>query len=84
MNHKKKLYLEKKSPICCLWSLSMEHLPLRCQEKLHLKNVICLCCLLHLLANFSNILFAYRQTVWNQIRLLLKEQSDLDPHCLQQ
>ena len=27
--------------------------------------------------------FAYRQTVWTQIRLLLKEQSDLGPHCLQ-
>ena len=29
-------------------------------------------------------IFAYRQTVWTQIRLLLKEQSDLGPHCLQQ
>ena len=28
-------------------------------------------------------IFAYRQTVWTQIRLLLKEQSDLGPHCLQ-
>ena len=28
-------------------------------------------------------IFAYRQTVWAQIRLLLKEQSDLGPHCLQ-
>ena len=27
--------------------------------------------------------FAYRQTVWTLIRLLLKEQSDLGPHCLQ-
>ena len=47
------------------------------------ENVVCLCRLLHLLANFSNILFAYRQTVWTQIRLLIKEQSDLGPHCLQ-
>ena len=47
-------------------------------------NVISLCRLLHLLANFSNLHFAYRQTVWTQIRLLLKEQSDLGPHCLQQ
>ena len=31
---------------------------------------------------FSN-LFAYRQTVWTRIRLLLEEQSDLGPHCLQ-
>ena len=29
------------------------------------------------------IFFAYRQTVWTQIRLLLEEQSDLGPHCLQ-
>ena len=28
-------------------------------------------------------IFAYRQTVWIQIRLLLEEQSDLGPHCLQ-
>ena len=28
-------------------------------------------------------IFAYRQTLWTQIRLLLKEQSDLGPHCLQ-
>ena len=27
--------------------------------------------------------FAYRQTVWTLIRLLLEEQSDLGPHCLQ-
>ena len=26
---------------------------------------------------------AYRQTVWTQIRLLLEEQSNLGPHCLQ-
>ena len=28
-------------------------------------------------------IFAYRQTVWTLIRLLLEEQSDLGPHCLQ-
>ena len=32
------------------------------------ENVVCICRLLHLLANVSNILFAYRQTVWTQIR----------------
>ena len=48
------------------------------------ENVVCLCRLLYLLANFSNIFFAYRQTVLTQIRLLLEEQSDLGPHCLQQ
>ena len=36
------------------------------------ENVVCLCRLLHLLANFSNLDFAYRQTVWTQIRLLLR------------
>ena len=36
------------------------------------------------LQNFSNlIIFAYRQTGWTLIRLLLEEQSDLGPHCLQ-
>ena len=28
-------------------------------------------------------IFAYRQTECTQFRLLLKEQSDLGPHCLQ-
>ena len=28
-------------------------------------------------------IFAYGQTVWTLIRLLLEEQSDLGPHCLQ-
>ena len=28
-------------------------------------------------------IFAYRQTVWTLIRLLLEEQSDLGPLCLQ-
>ena len=28
-------------------------------------------------------IFTYGQTVWTQIRLLLKEQSDLGPHYLQ-
>ena len=28
-------------------------------------------------------IFAYRQTVWTQIRLLLEEQSDLGPHSLE-
>ena len=27
--------------------------------------------------------FAYQRTLWTQIRLLLEEQSDLGPHCLQ-
>ena len=63
---------------------SLSILTLKMPRKTTSENVICLCCRLHLLANFSNILFAYRQTVWTQIRLLLEEQSDLGPHCLQQ
>ena len=31
----------------------------------------------------SQTYFAYRQTVWTLIRLLLEEQSDMGPHCLQ-
>ena len=57
---------------------------LKMPRKTTSENVICSCLLLHLLANFSSILFAYRQTVWTQIRLLLEEQSDLGPHCLQE
>ena len=59
-------------------------LTLKMPRKPASENVICLCRLLHLLANFSNILFAFRQTVWTQIRLLQEEQSDLGPLCLQQ
>ena len=36
-----------------------------------------------MLLQLSKPTFAYRQTVWILIRLLLKEQSDLGPHCLQ-
>ena len=32
---------------------------------------------------FFKPIFAHRQTVWTQIRLLLEEQFDLGPHCLQ-
>ena len=41
------------------------------------ENVVCICCLLNILANF-----AYRQTEWTLIRLLLEKQSDLGPHGL--
>ena len=58
-------------------------LTLKAPRKTASENVVCLCRLLNILANFSNLFFAYRQTVWTQIRLLLKEQSDLGPHCLQ-
>ena len=58
-------------------------LTLKAPRKTASENVVCLCLLLNILANFSNLFFAYRQTVWTLIRLLLKEQSDLGPHCLQ-
>ena len=38
-------------------------LTLKAPKKSASENVTCLCCLLHLLANFSNKLFAYTQTV---------------------
>ena len=57
-------------------------LTLKAPRKTASENVDCLCRLLNILANFSKLFFAYRQTVLTQIRLLLKEQSDLGPHCL--
>ena len=68
------------------WIHSLPMLPvaltLKAPRKTASENVVCLCRLLNILALFKPI-FAYRQTVWTQIRLLLKEQSDLGPHCLQ-
>ena len=46
-----------------------------------MSSVYVVCCIF--LQTFQTY-FAYRQTVWTQIRLLLEEQSDLGPHCLQQ
>ena len=60
-----------------------EYLTLKAPRKTASENVVCLCRLLNILANFSKLFFAYRKTVRTQIRLLLKEQSDLGPHCLQ-
>ena len=57
-------------------------LTLKTPRKTASENVICLCCLLNILANFSN-LFLHTGKLWTQIRLLLEEQSDLGPHCLQ-
>ena len=62
---------------------SVKTLTLKMPRKPASENVVCLCRLLNILANFSNLFLHYRQTVWTQIRLLLKEQSDLGPHCLQ-
>ena len=64
-------------------ALVIGHLTLKMPRIPASENVVCLCHLLNILANFSNLLFAYRQTVWTLIRLLLEEQSDLGIHCLQ-
>ena len=75
-NHKQ---MTKQMTVVVIGSLT-----LKAPRKSASENVVCSCHLLHLLANFSNLHFAHRQTVWTQIRLLLKEQSDLGPHCLHQ
>ena len=46
-------------------------LTLKAPRKPTSENVVCLCRLLNILANFSKLFFAYLQTVWTQIRLLL-------------
>ena len=72
---------KKKKNIIKLSSAEFSHkvvkvnLTLKAPRKTASENVVCLCHLLNILADFSN-----RQTVWTQIR---KEQSDLGPHCLQ-
>ena len=50
---------------------------LESQEKPASENVVCLCRLLNILANFSN-LFLHSGIQANSV-----EQSDLGPHCLQ-
>ena len=42
---------------------------LKMPRKTASENVNCLCHLLHFLANFSNILFAYKQNVWNFLHI---------------
>ena len=79
-NKKKKLKKKLSSAVVVTGALI---LILKTPRKTASENVVCLCRLLNILANFSKLFFAYRQTVWTQIRLLLKEQSDLGPHCLQ-
>ena len=46
-------------------------LTLKTPRKTASENVVCLCRLLNILADFSNLFFAYRQTVWTLIRLSL-------------
>ena len=73
------LFLSARNAINELMS-DIKILTLKTPRKLASENVVCLCRLLNIL--FRPV-FAYRQTVWTLIRLLLEEQSDLDPHCLQ-
>ena len=60
---------------------------LQCNPQSAKKNSIWKCRLFmssaEYLLKLFNPVFAYRQTVWTQIRLLLEEQSDLGPYCLQ-
>ena len=63
--------------------MSEKVLTLKTPRKPTSENVVCLCRLLNILANFFKPIFVYRQTVWTQIRLLLEEESDLGPYCLQ-
>ena len=58
-------------------------LTLKAPRKIASENVVCLCRLLNILADFSSLFLHTGKTVWTLIRLLLKEQSDLGPHCLQ-
>ena len=57
-------------------------LTLKAPRKPASETVVCLSSAEYSCKLFKPI-FTYRQTVWTQIRLLLKEQSDLGPHCLQ-
>ena len=52
---------------------------LACYEKCQLLKLSAAC-----KCSRQGLISVYRQTVWTQIRLLLKEQSDLGPHCLLQ
>ena len=54
---------------------SKTSLTLKTPRKPASENVVCLCRLLNILANFSNLFFHIGNSV---------EQSDLGPHCLQQ
>ena len=59
-----------------------KNLTLEMPRKPASENVVCLTSAEYSCKLFKPI-FAYRQTVWTLIRLLLEEQSDLGPHCLQ-
>ena len=57
--------------ICFLAKVTKLSLTLKMPGKPASENVVCLCCLLNILANFSNLF------------LHTEEQSDLGQHCLQ-
>ena len=82
------LFSWKIVPYLELWTAGLHStgwisgLTLKTPRKAAFENVVCLCYLLNILANFSN-LFLHIGKQWTQITLLLEEQSDLGPHCLQ-
>ena len=57
--------------VCGFMKETPVSLTLKAPRKTASENVVCLCHLLNILANFSKLFFAYCQTVWTQIRLLL-------------
>ena len=65
----------------CHW-YHIDMLTLKIQENLHLKMSSVMLSAEYFCKLFKPI-FAYRQTVWTLIRLLLEKQSELGPHCLQ-
>ena len=69
------------------WSIAInndwvDNLTFKTPRKPASENVVCLSSAEYS-CKLSKPIFAYRQIVWTQIRLLLKEQSDLGQHCLQ-
>ena len=66
------------------WCPNLPHgWPLKRQENLHLKMTELFMSSAEYSCKLFKPIFAYRKTVWTQIRLFLKEQSNLSPHCLQ-
>ena len=62
--------------------LSVLILTLKMPRKLASENIVFMLSAENSYKLFKPI-FTYRQTMWTLIRLLLEEQSDLSPHCLQ-
>ena len=76
--------LESKQQVKQLYQMHSSRLVLKMPRESASENIVCLCRLLNILCKLFKPIFAYRQTAWTLIRLLLEEQSDLGPQCLQQ